>query len=1244
MLAVLMLVSSMTSCGLGKDESSAESSKPAVIDNRDKDEVTSQTPSSSLSKKEEDKDNQKESSGKNASSSKQDGNKDKDTSKKQEENNNAEVPPVKTEDDYTFQPAPDTSVGDAQDKPNEPKGEAELGEDELIEETEREPVSVKNDTVKTANLSVKPSRPVKSAVNKKEQKVQLKLSPIALGKNSFVIDNPQAIRRNPLTAKKGIENQSLLLRQGENEVSLTIQQLAATSVEKIRTTAGLNLRKDPSTKNPRIGFVDQGTVLTVLGISDDGAWYQVQTPGGQKGYVTAEYVQDVNGGSSTNGTSVKSVKTTAGLNLRKDPSTKNPRIGFVEQGSVLTVLGISSDNNWYKVKTPGGQEGYVSAQYVQNVSGNSNNNSTVDTDVKSIRTTAGLNLRRDPSTRNPRIGFVEQGTVLTVLGMSADKAWYKVKTSGGQEGFVSAQYVQSVSNNSGNSNQTVDTDVKSVKATAGLNLRKDPSTKQARIGFVDEGSVLTVLGMSADKGWYKVKTAGGQEGYVSAQYVQEVKSGNSNTGSQVNKTDVKKVKTTAGLNLRKDPSTKYARIGFVDQNTTVTVLGISNDKGWYKIKTAGGQEGFISAQYTKIVESGTNQPDDNKDSETTIKKVKTTAGLNLRKDPSTKHARIGFVDQNTVLTVLAISKDKKWYKVKTSNGLEGYISAEYAKVVEDGNIKDEDKDTNTDIKKVKATAVINLRKGPSTQNARITLIDKGTVLTVLGLSADKKWYKVKTPDGKEGYVSAEYAEEVKTTPANGKGWISASKASINQYRTLYVTGDIGGSTDGITWVSDNPEIASVKSMEGDKGRALIYAKTSGTTSIHLKSESDNKIYATLPITVIQAEAARFTYADVNTPSVGQAFNLVAVTDTSKTAVKFDVTTPNGTTVSYEVAGPARTETEGENTVAVFEKSVSFDEVGAYTIAVSTKTSGADWRKSNISNTFSVVSTQDQVTTSDDVRAASSHIIDFIAKREGAASQAYVDTIGTGKPVTVGFGILVGKNKTFYNDLTPTELKASLVETINKGGYASAVEKYRSNNQIAMNQQQFDALVSFVYNLGTGVLNTGYDTFVVINNAKQFTGQTTGELNLMNMPLYQEANRNSKKLATVNKGEKVTVMDSAVSKIQLSKADSSVSVDERWYKVTYNGQTGWMQAGGVNIDGKINLAYVDEQMVGSNFLQWNIAGGNHIVGLLKRRLAEAKIFCYGAYQASYDNAFNPGFDIPSGFSYSVNGEVGGWKLS
>jgi uncharacterized protein YgiM (DUF1202 family) len=53
----------------------------------------------------------------------------------------------------------------------------------------------------------------------------------------------------------------------------------------------------------------------------------------------------------------------------------------------------------------------------------------------------GVNLRSDPSTKNPPIGHLNAGETVTLLSETPKASFYHVKTSDGTEGWVGKKYL-----------------------------------------------------------------------------------------------------------------------------------------------------------------------------------------------------------------------------------------------------------------------------------------------------------------------------------------------------------------------------------------------------------------------------------------------------------------------------------------------------------------------------------------------------------------------------------------------------------------------------------------------------------------------------------------------------------------------------------------------------------------------------------------------------------------------------------
>lgn len=82
--------------------------------------------------------------------------------------------------------------------------------------------------------------------------------------------------------------------------------------------------------------------------------------------------------------------------------------------------------------------------------------------------------------------------------------------------------------------------------------------------------------------------------------------------------------TGNGVNLRKGPSTSYARIGVLYRGNTVTVTGQSG--AWYKVTTASGTSGYVYGSYVSINSTSSDNTSENVSS-STLKRGSTGAAV-----------------------------------------------------------------------------------------------------------------------------------------------------------------------------------------------------------------------------------------------------------------------------------------------------------------------------------------------------------------------------------------------------------------------------------------------------------------------------------------------------------------------------------------------------------------------------------------------------------------------------------------
>ena len=1019
-----------------------------------------------------------------------------------------------------------------------------------------------------------------------------------------------------------------------------------------KTTEYVNFRSGPGTNYNSKGVIALGTTVTVTDTSN-AQWYAVRLSNGSTGYIFAEYISFT--GSNTpsataaptqapsNG-SEQTAKTTEYVNFRSGPGTNYSSKGVIALGTTVTVTD-TSNSEWYAVRLSNGSTGYIFAQYLKLNSSSSATATPAPTQApsgseQSAKTTEYVNFRSGPGTNYSSKGVIALGTTVTVTDTS-NSEWYAVRLSNGSTGYIFAQYLKLNSSSSATATpaptQAPSGSEQSAKTTEYVNFRSGPGTNYSSKGVIASGTTVTVTDRSNSQ-WYAVRLANGSTGYIFAQYLKVTGTSSATpTPTQAPSNDgTVQAKLTADVNLRRGAGTNYGVIKVIGTGTTVTVTDASNSQ-WYKVKLSDGTEGYLFSEYLKVTSgnidsakpSATPTPTPAPSNGTV--QAKTTSDLNVRKGPGTSYGIIKVIDMNVTVTITEAT-NSSWYKVKLSDGTEGYLAAQYLKItsgdinsVKPGNSGDDNTNNGNNSNApatdeyVRVTVGLNLRSEPNTSCKVLTVLSTGTVLNVL----DRKtsgWVHVRTTGGAEGYVSAEYVAAY--DPSSSSASASVSSVDLAQYKTIYIQASSSGS---VTWESSDASVATAKA--GVSGQLFIYGAAPGTAKITAKSANGTAL-ATVSVTVSAPEAVRFAYTTPNIITAGASFNLKAVTDTQKSAVRFEIDGV-GTydTTSYD------SESQGDNNVRIFSASATISTPGTYTVRAYSSSGGgysSDYREF----TILVVSTTDSDTTTGESRRVSDSMLDNIASYEGYVPQVSPDTLAGNIP-TVGYGYVVSKNTTFYNNLTRSEAKAMLADTVNRGSYTTEINRFISSNGLLMSQCQFDALASFSYNVGAGYWNGSGNCYVrtVIMNTVvppqdlSSSNPYGGKVTASTLPMYQDHSASSTRITTLKINTSVNILD--------YYRDSSTK--QSWYKVSASGKSGWVRAGDVAFNSTSGLThdlnYVDAYTFGSNLLDWHVAGGNCYIGLYYRRLAEAKVFSYGNYaEASPSNGNYKkntyGYKVPS----------------
>ena len=1051
------------------------------------------------------------------------------------------------------------------------------------------------------------------------------------------------------------------------------------------TTDALNLRSGAGTDYHVKTVLSKGTTVTILDNSDVN-WAKVRTADGTEGYCSKAYL-DIAGSSAqepssptqqpeqnesaSNTTELQAVLTGSDVNLRSGAGTGYSVIGSLYLGQRVTVIN-NSDANWAKIRTESGQEGYCTKEFLQ-ISDGSGSNAGEEVSIGKAITTDYLNLRSGAGLNHNVLTVLAKGAVVDVIDNS-DGTWVKVKTNDGTVGYCSKDYLQmevapttvslsetertvtagesfeftatisdeslptAVSTNAGavqvtylrqegnthiyqiqalqagnaeirisangacaSLQVTVDAaqqETQGQQATVNadyLNIRSGKGTDTSIIGGLTQGSVVTILDNS-DANWVKIRTAGGIEGYVAREYLTGAETPSEPTTPETPSETTTATVNADVLNVRSGKGTDTSIIGMLQNGEIVTVLD-NSDAGWVKIKTASGLEGYVAREYLTGTETPSEPTTPETPSETTTATVNADV-LNVRSGKGTDTSIVGTIRNGETVTVLDNS-DATWVKIKTSSGLEGYVHRDYL------NFGSNAGGGSSTVKYAQVTAdVLNVRSGMGTEYSKIGSVSYGEIVEVLD-DSNAGWAKIKTSSGLEGYVSKDYLGEV------GENNVSNS-VTIPAGKTYYAASSSG------YWYSSNNSVATASN-------GYITAVAPGTCTI----TGSNGI--TYSITVTEGEAVRTAYASPNIAAVGETVEMVAVTDTTRDSVQFRIRQSDGTTKTVN-AYDYTTEYCNGTTTRVWKASTTFSSAGTHQIEVYSTKNGVMSSTGYTTDAYTVWSTGANE-SSNETRRISDEMINLIASWEGYSSTVYPDNLAGGIP-TIGYGQTFGTGVQFYNNMSKTEAWSLLVKSINAGSYTSEVNRFLQNNGIKATQSQFDALVSFSYNIGSGYWNgtSQMDLREIMLNAVVPPTIAAGtslpaSVTFQGARLYNSPSKSASVLRAVNNGTSVQVLEASY--------DSSTK--SGWYKVQLSdGTVGYMCSGYVRFASSVSvthdLNYVDAHAFGSEMLLWHHAGGNCYAGLVYRRMGEAKVFSYGDYASAtpgnYEYQRNTyGYDIP-----------------
>ena len=523
----------------------------------------------------------------------------------------------------------------------------------------------------------------------------------------------------------------------------------------------LNLRSGAGTSYEVSGSLPSGAFAVVVDgpvETDEGNWLLLDAEDSDlTGWAVADYllvtpfIIDASGLSY--GTNIYASET---VRIRSGPSLSSGIVSSAVRGDLGFIMAgpeTADGYDWYQVHWENGTEGWTAVNYI-GISPVDENPPAKFSVGDWVIATESLSIRVRPGVAQTIIASLAAGGSLQItreaFGVN-NHVWYGVYTEQDDGGWV----VEDVLRERGGPSEAKFEIGDTIRVTENLSLRTGPGTSAGRIAVMPAGTTGTVVaGPDTGSGytWWQIETSAYGTGWAVQDWMEETDDGGT-TPPPTGRFEVgDAVRTTDGnLRLRTGASTSSGVIAMLPAGTTGTVVGgpqTGSGYTWWRIETSYGT-GWAAEDWLAEDDGGSTPPPptgrfENGDA------VRVTENLNMRTGASTGSGVIAVLPAGTTGTVVGGPQSGSgytWWRIETSYGT-GWVVENW--LTEDGGGSPPPTGRFQAGDRVRTTANLYMRSGPSTSNSVVSLLPSGTTGTVVDgpqTGSGYTWWRIETSSG-----------------------------------------------------------------------------------------------------------------------------------------------------------------------------------------------------------------------------------------------------------------------------------------------------------------------------------------------------------------------------------------------------------------------------------------------------------------------------------------------------------------